>query len=92
MDYFDLFDIPVQLKVNTSALKKKFIELSKQYHPDYFARESESTRAEVLERSALINKAWKTFQDPGETIKYVLQSNGLLEEEEKYSLHPDFLM
>jgi molecular chaperone HscB len=45
-----------------------------------------------LEKSALLNRAYKTFQNPDETIKYVLQLKGLLEEEEKYELPPDFLM
>jgi molecular chaperone HscB len=92
MTYFELFEIPVQLKVNTALLSKKFFELSKKYHPDYFANESEEIQAEVLEKSALLNKAWKTFQSTDATIKYVLQEKGLLEEEEKYELPPDFLM
>ena len=92
MTYFELFDIPVQLKVNTASLSKKFFELSRKYHPDYFARGNEKVQAEALEKSALLNKAWKTFQTPDATIKYVLLEKGLLEEEEKYELPPDFLM
>ena len=92
MTYFELFEIPVQLKVNVIALSKKFFELSKKYHPDYYANDSEEVQAEALERSALLNKAWKTFQNPDATIKYVLQEKGLLEEEEKYELPPVFLM
>ena len=92
MTYFELFDIPVQLQVNAALISKKFFELSKTYHPDYFATENKQTQAEVLEKSALVNKAWKTFQNPDETIKYVLQLKGLIEEEEKYELPPDFLM
>ncbi len=92
MNYFELFDIPVQLKVNTALLSKKFFELSKKYHPDYFANDNEEVQAEALEKSALLNKAWKIFQNPDATIKYVLQEKELLEEEEKYELPPDFLM
>ena len=92
MTYFELFDIPVQLKVNTVSLSKKFFELSRKYHPDYFATGNEKAQAEALEKSALLNKAWKTFQTPDATIKYVLREKGLLEEEEKYELPPDFLM
>ncbi len=92
MTYFELFEIPVQLKVDTASLRKKFIELSKRYHPDHFANENEAAQAESLEKSAMLNRAWKTFQHPGETIKYVLQSKELMEEEEKYTLPPDFLM
>ena len=92
MTYFDLFSIPPQLKVDTTQLTRKFFELSKQYHPDYFANADEDAKSEALEKSALLNKAWKTFQNPDATIKYVLQEKGLLEEEEKYQLPPAFLM
>ena len=92
MIFFKLFDTPVQLKVNTASLSKKFFELSRKYHPDYFANENQEVQAEALEKSALLNKAWKTFQHQDATIKYVLQEKGLLEEEEKYELPPAFLM
>lgn len=92
MNYFELFELPVTLKVNTATLSRKFFELSKKYHPDYFINEEDQAQAEALEKSAQLNKAWKTFQNPDETIKYVLQLKGLLEEEEKYELPPDFLM
>ncbi|HKO79773.1 MAG TPA: Fe-S protein assembly co-chaperone HscB [Chitinophagaceae bacterium] len=92
MNYFELFDIPVQLKVDKQALYKKFIALSKQHHPDYFATQHAEEQSRALEISASLNKAWKTFQNPDETIKYVLQSKGLLQEEEKYQLPPGFLV
>ena len=92
MTYFELFDIPVKLKVNTATLSKQFFALSKKHHPDYFANESEAVQAEALEKSAFLNKAWKTFQNPDATIKYVLMEKELLVEEEKYELPPAFLM
>lgn len=92
MNYFELFEIPVQLRVDSKALAEKFFELSRKYHPDYFVNKENKDQAEALEKSALLNKAYKTFQNPDETIKYVLQLKGLLEEEEKYELPPDFLM
>lgn len=91
MNYFELFEIPVQLRVNTADISKKYFELSRQYHPDYFVNQADK-QAEALEISAQLNKAFKTFQDGDSTIKYVLQSKGLLEEEEKYQLPADFLM
>jgi molecular chaperone HscB len=92
MNYFELFEIPVQLKVDAASLKKKFYELSRKYHPDFFSQATEAKQGDALEKSSLLNKAWKTFQQPDETIKYVLQVKGLLEEEEKYELPPAFLM
>jgi molecular chaperone HscB len=92
MTYFELFDIPVQLKVDATVLSKKFFELSRKYHPDFFANDTNENQAKALEKSAILNKAWKTFQNPDATIKYVLMEKGLLEEEEKYELPPAFLM
>jgi molecular chaperone HscB len=92
MNYFQLFEIPVSLRPNQQALKKKFYELSRQYHPDFFTNENEWDQSEALEKSSEINKAYKTLTNPDNTIKYVLQLKGLLEEEEKYQLPQDFLM
>lgn len=92
MNDFELFDIPIQLKPDAASLSKKFYALSRQYHPDYTANADPNTQADALEKSSQLNKAWKTFQNPDATIKYVLQLKGLLEEEEKYELPPDFLL
>ena len=92
MNYFEIFGIPVQLKVNKTELPKKFFELSRKFHPDFYANTTPSEQNKALEITANLNKAFKTFQNPDETIKYVLQLKGLLEEEEKYQLPPDFLM
>ena len=92
MTYFELFNIPVQLKMDRASLNSRFFELSRKYHPDYFVKDDPKAQAEALEKSALLNRAFKTFQNPDETIKYVLQLKGLLEEEEKYELPPEFLM
>jgi len=92
MNYFELFEIPVQLKVDKNSISQKFYELSRKHHPDYFVNEREAVQAEALERSSQLNKAFKTLQSTDETIKYVLQWKGLLEEEEKYQLPPGFLM
>jgi molecular chaperone HscB len=92
MNYFELFEIPVQLKVEKAALSKRFFELSRAWHPDRFINEGAQAQAESLDNSAQLNRAFKIFQNPDETIKYVLKLKGLLEEEEKYELPPAFLM
>lgn len=92
MNHFELFEIPVSLKPDTQQLKQKFYALSRKYHPDFYTRENDFEQAEALEKSSQVNKAFKVFQNKDETIKYVLQLKGLLEEEEKYNLPPNFLM
>jgi molecular chaperone HscB len=92
MNYFELFNIPVSLKVDKNSLAQKYFELQKKYHPDFFTQATEYEQAEALEQSSQINKALKVLKNEMETIKYVLQLKGLLEEEEKYQLPPAFLM
>ncbi len=51
MQYFDLYDLPISFLLDVKALKKKFYQLSKQFHPDFFTLESEEKQAEILELS-----------------------------------------
>ncbi len=92
MNYFDIFQIPVQLIVNPAELTSKYFELSRQFHPDFYINETEEKQQEALEKTALLNKALKAFQNPDETLKYVLQLKGLMTDDEKYQLPPVFLM
>ncbi len=92
MNYFELFELPISIKIDRSKLAQKYFELQKKYHPDFYVKANEFEQAEALERSAQLNKALKTFKNGDETIKYVLQLKQLIGEEEKYQLPGDFLM
>lgn len=92
MDFFELFNIPPQLTIDKDVLRRKYFELSKKYHPDYFANANEADQYQALEESALLNNAYKTLTNKDETIKYVLKEKNLLKDEEKYILENSFLM
>ena len=92
MNYFELYALPISLQPDQAQVKSKFYELSRQFHPDFHGQAAEEDQAEILEKASMVNMAFKVFQHPDETIKYVLQLKGLLQEEEKYPLSPDFLM
>jgi molecular chaperone HscB len=92
MNYFELFELPISFKIDQSKLAQKYFELQKKYHPDFFAKGTEHEQEQALEISSQLNKALKTFKNPDQTIKYVLQLKDLLEDEEKYQLPPAFLM
>ncbi|HEU4471529.1 MAG TPA: Fe-S protein assembly co-chaperone HscB [Flavisolibacter sp.] len=92
MTYFEQFGLPLQLKVDKQLLRKRYLELSRQHHPDYFVNKGAAEQEKALESSALLNKGLKTLGDADETIRYVLELKGLITEEEKYTLPPAFLM
>jgi len=92
MNYFDLFGLPVKLKNDPAQVKRKYLELSRQRHPDYFVNTDGGAQEHAVEAFALLNAGLKTLSNIDETIKYVLMEKGLLEEEEKYALEPAFLM
>jgi molecular chaperone HscB len=92
MNYFELFGLPVAFTIDKVLLKKKYFELSRKSHPDYFANRDPSEQQQALEASAQLNKAFKTFSSEEETIKYVLELKGLLTPNEKYDLPQQFLM
>jgi molecular chaperone HscB len=92
MNYFELYELPVSIKIEKKLLSEKYFALQKKFHPDFFTLETEFEQAEALELSSAVNKAFKIFKSEDETIKYILQLKGLLQEEEKYQLPPDFLM
>lgn len=92
MNYFTLYNLPITLQPDQKLVKEKFYELSRKYHPDFYTTQSNEEQAVILEKASFVNMAYKVFLQPENTLKYVLQLKGLLEEEEKYQLSADFLM
>lgn len=92
VDYFEFYGLPVTFNPDTAQIKKKFYELSKKYHPDFYINESEEKQNEVLELSTVNNKAYQVLSDPQKRLHYILELKGLLKEGESYTLPQDFLM
>eukprot|EP01037_Dinobryon_pediforme_P000940 gene940-947_t len=92
MNYFEFYGIPESFAPDTALLKKKFYELSKKYHPDFYANEDEAKQQEILELSTLNNKAYQTLSDPNKRLEYILSLHELLKEGAKPQLPADFLM
>lgn len=92
MNYFDLFGFPERARIDNTRVQKKYIELQKKFHPDYFTQESETDRELAQEQSAHINKAFNIFRNRDKTLEYFLEQKGVISADEKYSLPPDFLM
>jgi molecular chaperone HscB len=93
IDYFHFYNLPSAFLLDEQALRQKYLQLSKQYHPDFYGMESEEKQAEALELSTLNNEAYKVLSDFDKRFAYILKSHGLLEEgENKKALPQSFLM
>ena len=92
MNYYELFDLEVKPVVDKSNLANKYFELQRQFHPDFHNEQNAEEQEKMVEKSALINKAFNTFKDTQLTLEYFLKLSGMIQEEEKYPLPNDFLM
>src|ERR1700744_934464 len=92
MNYFDFYAIPESFNPDAALLKKRFYELSKQYHPDFYANEDEVKQQEILELSTINNKAYQTLSDPTKRLEYILRLHNLVSDGAKPQLPADFLM
>jgi molecular chaperone HscB len=92
MNYYELFELPIAPIVNKMGISKKYFELQKKFHPDFFTNETEEDKENALAQSAAINKGFNIFSNKEKTLEYFLQLKGIIATDEKYNLPPDFLM
>ena len=81
-DYFQFFGLPRRLQLDRVALEKQFYRLSRKLHPDLYARASAQEQQWSLEKSSLLNDAWRTLRDPLSRTEYVLELQGVRMEEQ----------
>ena len=91
-NYFELYDLPLSFHPDATAVKNKYYELSRKYHPDRFSQSGTAEMSEALGMAAMNNDAYKTLRNTDATMAYILKLHQLLEDEEKYNLPPAFLM
>lgn len=90
-DYFDVFGLDTRLQLDLERVRETFLELSRHFHPDYFATADEATKQESLRRSSLINNAWKTLRDDQKRAEYVINRHGGGIESNKNAVPPELL-
>ena len=88
-DYFGFFGLPRKLRIDESELERSFYSLSRQFHPDYFMSASEPERQASVQRSSMLNDAYRTLRDRVARVTYLLTLEGYKEAEKR--VPPDLL-
>ena len=83
VDYFSFLGLPRKLQLDEAELEKSFYSLSRQFHPDYFMSASAEERQASIERSSMLNDAYRTLRNPVARAKYLLTLEGYKEAEKK---------
>ncbi len=73
MDYFETFGWERRLRLDASALQRRFHELSRRTHPDFHQAAPAAEQARILEASALLNAAYRTLRDPVARADYLVR-------------------
>ncbi len=72
MNYFELFELPVQYQLDGHALSSVFRNLQRQYHPDNFVSASEQQQHQAVQKAAQINDAYRILKSPLLRAEYIL--------------------
>uniref|UniRef100_A0A6I8PSW4 HscB mitochondrial iron-sulfur cluster co-chaperone n=1 Tax=Xenopus tropicalis TaxID=8364 RepID=A0A6I8PSW4_XENTR len=63
-DFFQVLDCEKSFNVDTQELQRKYRNLQRLLHPDFFSQKSESERNISEKQSTVVNKAYKTLLSP----------------------------
>lgn len=72
-DYFSALGLPRKLAIDLQDLERRYYELSRRFHPDFFQTAPPRERLTSLENSALVNKAYRTLRDPLARAEYLVK-------------------
>lgn len=75
-DYFVFFGLEPKLAIDLKDLEKRFLDLSRKYHPDLNARKPPAEREQALASSAVLNDAYRTLREPIARAMYLLKREG----------------
>jgi molecular chaperone HscB len=76
-DYFALFQLKPQFKIDRQALESAYLTVQQKVHPDMHAQASDSDKRVSMQLSALANSAYRTLMNPVQRGLYMCARNGV---------------
>jgi molecular chaperone HscB len=76
-DYFAFLGLPRRLELDPQDLDRRFRDLSRKFHPDFYYNSTPAERLASLERSSYLNDAYRALKQPVTRIEHLLSIEGL---------------
>lgn len=73
MDPFVLLGVPLTMDLDERELERRYLERSRESHPDYHRDASPEQQLAVLDDSARLNDAYRTLRDPWTRAEAILR-------------------
>ncbi|MFO0775575.1 MAG: Fe-S protein assembly co-chaperone HscB [Nitrospiraceae bacterium] len=71
-DYFTCLGLPRLLSIDTADLERRFYDMSRAFHPDFYQVKTDAEQHISLANSALLNVAYRTLKDPVQRAEYLV--------------------
>lgn len=76
-NYFSFFELPQHYHIDTAQLERRFYQLSRQFHPDFFGQTSEAEQQYSVACASMLNDAYRTLKDSLRRANYLLELQGI---------------
>ncbi len=80
-NYFKLFGLPLGFELDGAQLGARYRQLQGELHPDRYASAPDQEKRLAVQYSALVNEAYQTLRRPLGRACYLLELDGLTQEE-----------
>ncbi|MEE8109989.1 MAG: Fe-S protein assembly co-chaperone HscB [bacterium] len=72
-DFFQFIGLPRLLQIDPKDLERRFYELSRKFHPDFYQSADDYERRLSLENSAILNQAYRALREPFARTEYLVK-------------------
>ena len=73
LTYFEIFDIDINISIDTNDLEKKYLMLQSKFHPDKYASSSKIEKTMAARVSTHINDGYRTLSNLVSRVDYILE-------------------
>lgn len=95
-NHFDYYGLPVRYGLDERELRQRYLDRSRDDHPDYHRTADAAAQARSLDETARNNAAYRALRDPRLRLLHILELHGLVgpagENLSGLQLPPNFLM